>query len=380
MRRSALTTLIGTATLAVLLAAGTAGAAEKQKVLGLAITAWRTALYETKDGKEECPDGFAISSDDIYLNSLTPAARAKLTLNGTIESIDPRIRHIVANRGPKGEDVCYYPNSVKDPVMPTVKGRIGFGLDLDGADGKATAKTCQHEEFTSPDGARGIDNQWYRLVGCSQGWRDEGYMEGNANIELKDGGSAILVRITADDLTNASEAQVEFFVARDPMTKDTAGNVIPAGSYRVFDNFHLKTTGRIENGVLTTAPIDARFPYYANGLDFDRLIKDMRLRFELLPDGRGAKGMVAGYYDLDSFHDFLKYDGYLTKVGHFSCPAMWEAANRLADGHPDAQGRCSSLSSAFHVDAVSAFVIAPETAVQSAADQRNAAPIRAAQQ
>ena len=45
----------------------------------------------------------------------------------------------------------------------------------------------------------------------------------------------------------------------------------------------------------------------------------------------------------------------------FSCPALYEAMNRLADGYKDpATGKCTALSSAFNIRVVRTFIMPPE--------------------
>jgi hypothetical protein len=187
-------------------------------------------------------------------------------------------------------------------------------------------------------------------------------MDGNANEELRSGGSAILIEISEiDDVRNSDDVKVDFYRAVDPLVKADAGNFIPLASYRAFPNYHLTTRGKISGGVLTTMPFDAYFPFYANGVNAERDIRDMRVRLQIAPDAQSANGLVAGYYDFDSWWDYIRREGYLTKVGHFDCPALFAAARQLVDGHPDAKtGRCTAISSAFKVVAVSAFVIHPE--------------------
>ena len=47
----------------------------------------------------------------------------------------------------------------------------GFNLDSDAGDGSSNATGCAHQNFESPDGEKGIDNQSYRAVGCNLEWR-----------------------------------------------------------------------------------------------------------------------------------------------------------------------------------------------------------------
>ncbi|HLG89337.1 MAG TPA: hypothetical protein VKZ79_19335 [Alphaproteobacteria bacterium] len=338
--------------------------------LGLAIVSWNTALYETPDGKEECPDGLALSTEAVYFQSLPPDERArwdKATKGGTVdldEKDDPisDLRRRALERGPHGEDVCWNPTVVKDPPLRTVQGSKSFGLNLDGtSDGHATANSCAHQKFTAPDGTPAIDNQWYRLIGCSYGWRSSGYVESNVNGELKDSGHAILIEISGiDDPRNSPDVEVAFYRSLDLLPKDSAGNILPFMSYRAYPNYRYVTHGKIEGGVLTTDPIDARFPFFGNLTHAEHFIHGMRLRLKIAPDGRGASGLVAGYYDLDTWWNYLSKLGYVSVAGRFDCPALWVAAHQLADGYPDPKtGQCTALSSAFRIEAVTAFVVRP---------------------
>jgi hypothetical protein len=50
----------------------------------------------------------------------------------------------------------------------------------------------------------------------------------------------------------------------------------------------------------------------------------------------------------------------LEKFSAGNCPAMYNAFQRMADGDPDAKtGQCTTISSAYGVEAVPAFLIHP---------------------
>lgn len=355
--------LLAAALTATCLLTGAAADPPHKKTLGLALTAWRTALYETPDGREECPDGLTLGGDQIWLATLTPEQKDTLTRHGTVETT--QLRDYALERGPHGEDVCWNPTVVKDPPQKTVQGKKSFGLNLDGTeDGHATAKTCAHEKFVTPDGVKGIDNQWYRVIGCTYGWRAAGgYAEEMPNGELRDGGRPILVEISGiDDLKNSKHVDIAFFHAADGMIKDNAGKILPNSSYRVAKDYLYTTHGSIADGVLTSDPIDIRFPFYGHFMHGERFIKDARLRLDLAANGKSAKGLVAGYYDLDSFWSYMERIGELFTVAHFDCPAVYEAVHRLADGYPDPKtGQCTAMSVAFEVEAVSGYIIHPDS-------------------
>lgn len=357
-------------TLGLLAMAGLAQAASPEKqTIGFAIVTWHTAGYETKDGKEECPQGLTEGALTVWINSLSPADRAQVLKSGPIGSVNPQLTKTAQERGPGGLDICANPTSVKEPPMRIVGGKFSEGLDLDGTlDGHATAKTCAHQKFTSPDGMPGVDNQWYRLMGCAAGFRGNGVMEEVINSGLRDGGRATLMEIEGvSDLRNSPDVTVVFSQAIDPLVKGPTGtDILPRGSYRVADDYRYVTRGAIKDGILTTQPIDIHFPFFQIPIEADRYIRDMRLRLSLSPDGEHAKGLVAGYYDLDSLWSYLGRNGGEAPIGHYSCPAAYEAAHRLADGYPDPKtGACTALSAAFDIEAVSAFVIHPNKTAQA---------------
>ncbi|MBW1882909.1 MAG: hypothetical protein JRJ58_05240, partial [Deltaproteobacteria bacterium] len=48
----------------------------------------------------------------------------------------------------------------------------------------------------------------------------------------------------------------------------------------------------------------------------------------------------------------------------FMCAGIYHAMPRVADGHPDPEtGRCTSISTAIHFEAVPAFLIRPQVAM-----------------
>jgi hypothetical protein len=82
---------------------------------------------------------------------------------------------------PDGAGACANPAAAPEAPFPTVTSTrvlIDGGIDLDGQvsaiGGRAAAGTCAHNDFTTVAGARGIDNQFYRVVGCMNGYQPSG--------------------------------------------------------------------------------------------------------------------------------------------------------------------------------------------------------------
>ncbi len=329
------------------------------KTFSFVVVSLFTSIYETPT-LDECPAGLAETNDQIWWKGLSPHDRIKPTEDGDRE---PAARFRTATeRGPHGEDVCWNPTLVQDPPQRTVQGKISYGIDLDGTtDGHKTAASCAHQKFTSPDGAPGVDNQLYRIVGCIHGWRSDGFIETNANSDhLNNSKGTTLIEVTGTgDLPRNGDVEVHFYKAADNLPKDSTGKILPYASYRI-DNIPLygaTAHGTIKDGLLTTDPADVRLPYFGNNQETNFFIRGLRLRLNIQPDG-SAKGIIAGYHDLDNWWDYVSKSGYLVGTGHFDCPSLYVAAHQMADGYPDPKtGECTALSAAYNVEAVPAFVV-----------------------
>ena len=341
--------------------------ASSAKTLGFVITTFNRGIYESKFA-DECPEGFNVGYDEIWWRGLSKEERAKQTDNGLRSRLDRYFRAI--RRGPNGEDVCAKPTIVKDPPLLTVEGKLSYGLNLDGRDdGAATPKSCPHKDFTGVDGTAGVDNQMYRLLGCVYGFRSFGQYEANENENRKSNGKGMtLIEITGvDNARNDPDVTVTYYRAIDQYTLDGGGKFTPFASYRIDaangkPRYGSSIKGKIVDGVVLTDAGDANLPFYGNYTYMNQLLRDMRLRLELAPDGASAKGMVAGYYDVDQLMFYMSSVGPISSTAISNCPSIHVAAHALADGYPDPKtGACTALSSAFNFSAVAAFVVHPQT-------------------
>ena len=355
-------------TLGCTLAAGAGHAADTgARTLGFVVKDWMTAVYETPF-IDECPAGLNISNDEIWWRKLSKAERSEFTQDGLLTTLNRWFQAV--RRGPNGEDICINPELIADdPPLLTVEGPISFGKNLDGnVDGQATRNTCAHENFVSPTGEQGIDNQMYRLIGCIYGWRDAGQIELNANEMRRTSGLAmILIEINdVDDVRNDDDVTVTFYRSIDQFTLDSTGKVLPFSSYRVDysegrPRYGDSLKGSIVDGVLTTESGPVQLPFYGNYNYMHPVIRDMSIRLEISEDGSNAKGHAYGYYDVEQFLYMVGGLGPVISTANFSCPAFFEATYKLADGYPDPEtGQCTHISSAFEINSYAAFVIHPE--------------------
>jgi hypothetical protein len=342
----------------------TAAAAPKQ-TLGFVLTGWHLAVHESPDGREECPAGFQYSNLDNWKAEYpTEAEREKMHQEYGFRQ----------NRGQNGENVWLYPDTVTDPLpFREVQSSIGVGANLDGTeDGAATPKSCAHQKFVSPEGQKGIDNQLYRVLGCQKPFRRGGMFDARFSNEKKvEPFARFLVEISdIDNLQNDDSVIVTTFKGSDKLVADAAGNVIPFSSQRVDERgpqYIHRTRGRIVNGVLYTEPMDILFAAAPHGFPSETYLQDMRLQLKL--GETSAEGLMAGYHDLKQWWKaFVKQTMSLEHVTQISAPGVYQAIVRLADGHKDATtGQCQSISAAYEVSFVRAFIVHTEPKAQVAA-------------
>jgi hypothetical protein len=319
---------------------------------------------------ENCPEGYAGTNSENYLASLAPAERARLSRPEN----EPEFARLwkAATNGPNNTNVCTNYNLFPErAVQRIVQGKSSIGLDLDGDDSGATnGKGCAHGSFVSPDGRRGIDNQSYRAMGCTRIWRGVDGTPGDMTVgnltRLRNGEDTIvLVLRNVQSLVRDDDVEVIIASSLDAPIVDAQGKLVTGATFQVSDNARWRTVlhGRIVNGLLTTdaKTITLRHPILGGmGPRAERdewTFGDGRLRLEIQPDGT-LKGVLGGYMPLYTFIDRPVAAGVGTaQIVNMDCAAAYNTLKKLADGGRDPRtGQCTTISSAFELSAVPAFV------------------------
>ena len=316
----------------------------------------------------DCPDGVNANQLETYLSSVPAADRDRLLKElkpgaAVITQKDTELYKIIY--GTQTKNRCLQPTEYPDPGIKTLQGHVAYGINLDGtADGAATANSCAHQKFAGPNGEPGVDNQFWRVFGCVRMYGQGNMVHSTTQSSIHNGEITIVAEISGmQDPLNDKDVEVGLYSSQDPVIADGAGNVVSGASFAVHDNplYHNHLHGRIVNGVLTTDPGEVHLELKGGPLHTQWFIKDAHLRLELQPDGQ-AKGMLAGYADVETTYQFTAegtVDG--SVVGGYTCPGIYGAMHRLADGYPDPKtGKCTAISGAWEIKAVPAFVIHPD--------------------
>jgi hypothetical protein len=265
----------------------------------------------------------------------------------------------MAFRGKDRANVYVNPTSTPDPGLVGVSGTIAEGLNLDGD---------EQTGFTSPTGEKGIDNNFYKALGCWKTYRGPQRLSSGAlqfNDAMRNGAWTMVIVVSGEgaDPMNDDHVQVGFYMSNDKMVKDGNGNIARDYTFRIAPNAKYEgiLPARTSNGkIISTAPADImlRDPGYNRDLELLRA----RLNLEMKPDG-SLTGYVGGYRPWEAvYKGWVNARGTVIEVLTWvQLPAVYYALRRSADYSPTGPGgEKTHISFALRVDALPAFVMAPD--------------------
>jgi hypothetical protein len=359
----------------LLAAAGAASAAAAEWRKSYVIEWYEPAMYYggPKDGGvtdpgTDCPAG--ANPEPNWVKVLTDAG---YTLQEATWLRDPshpfRIpnhgQNQMAFRGKDRQNIYVNPESTPDPGLTPVSGKVAEGLNLDGDKGNG---------FLSPTGETGIDNQFYRTLGCWMTYRGPPRAAGSAqsrNDEMRGGAWTVLIVVTGEgrDPMNDANVRVGFYTSKDPMVKDATGGIVRDATFRVAPDARFEgiLDAKTVNGeIVSTRPAEEiwlRDPSYSREL---QLLK-AQVKLKMEADG-SLKGYLGGYRPWQKI-----YQGWVDARGSVieqltwvQLPGVWYALKRNADYAPTPGGEKTHISYAMRIDAIPAYVVSPDAKQQIA--------------
>ncbi len=348
--------------LGVLFAAATAFAcaasADETAVLrngtiGYVLTDYHWAVYQTKDTKDECPNGMNDGPREQF-KILFPNDDKPRTLGETQLARESAVWH---------PDLSPEPYAFKEAT-----GKYAIGMNLDGKVGP--------NDFSSPDGTvKGVDNQLYRALGCVTSYRGpDGAIHyfGNKFMQQYDYDRVLLELTNVESLTNDNDVTVTTYRGSDGLLTDATGNgFMPGGTQRADHrwgkDFIIRFKGKIVDGVLTADGADLYIPASSTFEDVSvHRIRDARFQLKVTQDG--AEGLVGGYVDVETFYRQLvqSWSTHHQSYGQLSSPSLYRALHKLADTYPDKDGHNTAISGAMDLKFTQVFIRHPaqETAAK----------------
>src|SRR5687767_3439693 len=258
------------------------------------------------------------------------------------------------------------PFAAEDPGQPQVTSRIGEGFNLDGK--------IKSDDFVSPDGEKGIDNQLYRAWGCDAPWRGpngNGTLVLRSNDKMLEGLYTIVIRVSGSkDPMNDDDATLEIGYSPDQIMKDARGNVGFDYSYRILkSDQYTKLKAKIKDGVIETEQAsEIHMPQIAWFYNQTRDAHFRQGKIRVVPNSDGtAAGLVGGYRDwrdLYAQNVFAQDGGQQGVREHEDHVALYHALRRHADGMFNPKtGRYDGISTAYRMKLTPAFVVDPDKAM-----------------
>ena len=353
----------------VLFAAALTGSASASETRGFVFN-W--FLPATSFHDDDCPKGVNPLSEVFYRRILKDMGYSPKEVDDLMFGFpnDGAYKEVITVRGRTGENVFADPASVPDPGMLYAEGRYADGINLDGK-----VETGGFEDPTTHE--KGVDNQFYRVVGCIQSHRAPPpnrptYTQVVWDI-LRDQIPAYVLEISGiDDFKNDDDVTVGVYRAFERVERDGSGDVRADGTFRIDPDprSHNVLHGRIKDGMLITDSVDhlqlLGDPYAIMDFDF----RQARIRLAFKPDG-SMKGVLAGYHDWRPLYWHYGSSGWVVEHSTaLEVPAIYYGLKKFADAYPDPKtGENMAISITYELDVRPAFLVHP-----SAPEKVSAAP------
>jgi len=339
--------LAGTCLSAPVLAAGGGTSPVADRRIGYVMTSEYKAIWDSPDGKLECPQGINNGPREEF-KILYPEDKKFTILESQLER----------------ESEVWFPTLKPQEKLPYYDSvaKTAFGIDLN--------DKIDADDYTDPDGHKGIDNQTQRAWGCTANYRSTSYNLGAFNNWRKYNYNIIVIELTeVDDLINDPEVVLTTYRGIDrPMTDATGATYLPGGTQRVdmrFGKQFISTfKGKIVDGVLTTEGADFVMPSAGNGSSVaDVRYYGTRWRLSLTPER--ANGIMGGYMNIEDWNSAANQgrSTHHQAYGQAATPSIYRALHRNADYADPKTGEMIAISTAFKVGLTQVFVEHPSAEV-----------------
>lgn len=309
----------------------------------------------------DCPDGAAAAPD--WQQVMVDAGYSEDEANWLRDPANPTRSPIngqamMAFRGNNRQNAYDYPTTTPDGGLPAVEGDIAIGLDLDGN---------PETGFAGPDGERGIDNAFYRALGCWKSLRGPARLSDGAkgaNDTMREGGWTVVIVVSGEgpDPANDPDVRVGFYLSDDKIVRDGNGGVASDYSFAIKPDAKREAVfeGASQNGIIT-----ARAPQTAwlRGPDTSELqLREAQLQLTMAEDG-SLSGLVGGYRPwLPIYEGLVNARGPVVEaLTWVRLPDIYYALRRHADYSPTGPGGENTfISYNIRLDALPAYVMLPD--------------------
>lgn len=234
-----------------------------------------------------------------------------------------------------------------------MRGDVVDGFDLDGhvsAGGDLVG--CRQGDFTSPEGARGVDNQIARLLPIVDGMTG-GAFDGLIQASINNG--QLLVAVALDGVDDPRDDGCVTLTFYRVTGMPFVGGDMRIDPDQTFDvdraQSPTRVLARIRGGVLETDAFDLPLPVAALDARFILPLHGARVRARVAPDGALA-GVMGGGIVVETFGAEIQRYG----IGAELQRVFLTTLRLMADLAPDEGGVCRQISVGLRFESRPAFV------------------------
>jgi len=299
---------------------------------------------------------FSCGSDDAT-DEMTDVVSADVLADGTSATTsDSETDSSSVNTGPVSKLVVFqmlgFTEASEEGVAP--------GYNLDGLVSEEGDKaSCGHEDYTSPDGLEGVDNQLAKLVPLFE-LVGLGAAADLVQSTIEAGGILLMLQVDGiDDLKNDDEVTVTIRAGEGVPLLGTDGLVLSGQTFSLHPESpdSKSENGKIVDGVLHAGPFVARLPFLVFGVSYDITLFNAQITARWSDTGDLIDGMVGGGVPVA---DLML----LGEKAAADDASVLAALKVLLEGNgdldPDEDGNCRQISAALSFASVSAFLF-PES-------------------
>lgn len=249
-------------------------------------------------------------------------------------------------------------------VVDSDKG-IAEGVDIDGhASQQGDAPGCYKQDFQSPDGRPGIDNELATLLPLVEEFVGDDNIDALLTAAIANGQLLIMFAVHGvDDPRNDDCVDVQLGAGSGSPFLDTNGDYEPYQTFG-FDRDAAPVStfarGSIRDGVLVARADNAVLPVRILDADFNLELRNAKLRFEVTPDpaGEGIRlsGIASGGVHVDTLKDIISE----LNVGGDVIGAVLPILSGKADLLPNEDDICDHISAALKLNTTEAFLLGNE--------------------
>lgn len=235
------------------------------------------------------------------------------------------------------------------------------GLDLDGAQSiEGDPAGCYKQDFNSPDGQFGVDNQFATLLPLLEEVVGTENIDALLEAAIANGQLLIMLAVDGvDDPYNDDCVDVRMGAGDGSPYLNTEGDYEPYQTF-AFDTSEAPTgtlIGRIDNGVLRAGPGRVVLPVRILDADFNLELESAHVQFDVLYDplqgGIALDGIASGGVSVDDFKEIVDD----LSVGSDVVGAVVPLLAGNADLAMDSEGTCQRLSAALKLRSTTAYLL-----------------------